>query len=165
MKKIFAMVLCLFVVIMGIGCVYSANLAAHDFGSFTMNVPSDSAFEESNVTNFQVSSNDPNNASNTHPGWEDKKNGIVIEYFNYTEDNITGEDVQLGYLNNPTIDDLNTDGYKIFKDGDMYILIKVNGGHKASIDNAIDEGGSGLVILKGKDVNSLKEMIGTLKFK
>ena len=171
-KKIFA--IAILILICGMLSVSAATLEEEDFGNFTLDVPSNADFEKHIVipagTVFTLSggslssslneiSNDP---EKTHTMWEDESLELSIEYIIFSEDNYTDCDDAMSKLFNGSDKTSDADGlnvYKLAKTNDYkYAVTKVS-------DGFLFSPGDEMVIVSGNDLDELKEIASSAKFK
>ena len=171
-KKIFA--IAILILICGMLSVSAATLEEEDFGNFTLDVPSNADFEKHIVipagTVFTLSggslssslneiSNDP---EKTHTMWEDESLELSIEHIIFSEDNYTDCDDAMSKLFNGSDKTSDADGlnvYKLAKTNDYkYAVTKVS-------DGFLFSPGDEMVIVSGNDLDELKEIASSAKFK
>jgi hypothetical protein len=171
-KKIFAIVI--LILMCGMLSVSAATLEEEDFGNFTLDVPSNADFEKHIVipagTVFTLSggslssslneiSNDP---EKTHTMWEDESLELSIEHIIFSEDNYTDCDDAMSKLFNGSDKTSDADGlnvYKLAKTNDYkYAVTKVS-------DGFLFSPGDEMVIVSGNDLDELKEIASSAKFK
>ena len=171
-KKIFA--IAILILMCGMLSVSAATLEEEDFGNFTLDVPSNADFEKHIVipagTVFTLSggslssslneiSNDP---EKTHTMWEDESLELSIEYIIFSEDNYTDCDDAMSKLFNGSDKTSDADGlnvYKLAKTNDYkYAVTKVS-------DGFLFSPGDEMVIVSGNDLDELKEIASSAKFK
>ena len=171
-KKIFA--IAILILMCGMLPVSAATLEEEDFGNFTLDVPSNADFEEHIIipagTVFTLSgeslssslneiSNDP---EKTHTMWEDESLELSIEHIIFSEDNYTDCDDAMSKLFNGSDKTSDADGlnvYKLAKTNDYkYAVTKVS-------DGFLFSPGDEMVIVSGNDLDELKEIASSAKFK
>jgi hypothetical protein len=171
-KKIFA--IAILILMCGMLSVSAATLEEEDFGNFTLDVPSNADFEKHIVipagTVFTLSggslssslneiSNDP---EKTHTMWEDESLELSIEHIIFSEDNYTDCDDAMSKLFNGSDKTSDADGlnvYKLAKTNDYkYAVTKVS-------DGFLFSPGDEMVIVSGNDLDELKEIASSAKFK
>ncbi|MCQ2960964.1 MAG: hypothetical protein MJ235_01295 [archaeon] len=171
-KKIFA--IAILILMCGMLSVSAATLEEEDFGNFTLDVPGNADFEKHIVipagTVFTLSdgslssslneiSNDP---EKTHTMWEDESLELSIEHIIFSEDNYTDCDDAMSKLFNGSDKTSDADGlnvYKLAKTNDYkYAVTKVS-------DGFLFSPGDEMVIVSGNDLDELKEIASSAKFK
>lgn len=171
-KKIFA--IAILILMCGMLSVSAATLEEEDFGNFTLDVPSNADFEEHIVipagTVFTLSGGSLSSSLNeissdpekTHTMWEDESLKLSIEYIIFSEDNYTDCDDAMSKLFNGSDKTSDADGlnvYKLPKTNDYkYAVTKVS-------DGFLFSPGDEMVIVSGNDLDELKEIASSAKFK
>ena len=158
----------------GMLSVSAATLEEEDFGNFTLDVPSNADFEKHIVipagTVFTLSGGSLSSSLNeissdsekTHTMWEDESLKLSIEYIIFSEDNYTDCDDAMSKLFNGSDKTSDADGlnvYKLAKTNDYkYAVTKVS-------DGFLFSPGDKMVIVSGNDLDELKEIASSAKFK
>lgn len=171
-KKIFA--IAILILMCGMLSVSAATLEEEDFGNFTLDVPSNADFEKHIVipagTVFTLSGGSLSSSLNeissdsekTHTMWEDESLKLSIEYIIFSEDNYTDCDDAMSKLFNGSDKTSDADGlnvYKLAKTNDYkYAVTKVS-------DGFLFSPGDEMVIVSGNDLDELKEIASSAKFK
>ena len=171
-KKIFA--IGILILMCGMLSVSAATLEEEDFGNFTLDVPSNADFEKHIVipagTVFTLSGGSLSSSLNeissdpekTHTMWEDENLELSIEHIIFSEDNYTDCDDAMSKLFNGSDKTSDADGlnvYKLAKTNDYkYAVTKVS-------DGFLFSPGDEMVIVSGNDLDELKEIASSAKFK
>lgn len=171
-KKIFA--IAILILMCGMLSVSAATLEEEDFGNFTLDVPSNADFEKHIVipagTVFTLSGGSLSSSLNeissdpekTHTMWEDESLKLSIEHIIFSEDNYTDCDDAMSKLFNGSDKTSDADGlnvYKLAKTNDYkYAVTKVS-------DGFLFSPGDEMVIVSGNDLDELKEIASSAKFK
>lgn len=142
-------------------CVSATNSVNHDFGNFTADIPADSDIKSyhsavmHNVDSRSLSSSNiqsaVSNARDKYVSYEDGKNDITYKFLNSTangnySENVIGDEIS------------NDNGLICFNDTGNYYVVKQQ-------DGFLFWPGECYVIIEGSDLNLLKEIGQTVKFK
>ena len=172
-KKIFA--IAIITIIFGMLAVSAATLEEEDFGNFTLEVPANADFTKQTVipagTVFHISSGSSLSSSinevasdpkKTHTMWEDESIDLCIEYVIFSEDNYTDYE--------DAMDKLFNGSSKIKEENGLYIYELPSSNTYDYAVCKVSEGflftsGDEMVIVRGNDLDELKEIAATAKFK
>lgn len=158
----------------GMLAVSAATLEEEDFGNFTLEVPSNADFTKQTVipagTVFHISGGSLSESINevasdpkkTHTMWEDESIDLCIEHIIFSEDNYTDCEDAMDRLFNGSSEIKEENGLHIYELPSSntydYAVCKVSEGFLFS-------SGDQMVIVRGNDLDELKEIASTAKFK
>lgn len=187
MKKSYLAIIVAIIVIavaaVGAFMLMQVPLEAHDFGSFSMDIPEKPRLEEVNASNgIQVMLDAMANSSdiysfldnyaaalqdpaNYHPAWVDYNHNITIQYINCSEDGIADHQAAM---------DLLFAEPQLQSSQDNIFVYSVNMNDTDDNDTSdftvsdvvcVENGGNSMVIIAGSNSDLLKKMAETVKFK
>lgn len=171
-KKIFS--IAILILMCGMLTVSAATLEEEDFGNFTLNVPSNADFEKNTIipggTVFTISGGSLSDSINeiasdpekTHTMWIDESLELSIEHIIFSEDNYTDGDNAMEKLFNGSTKTSDADGLNVYElpssEKYDYAVTKVS-------DGFLFTSGDDMIIVSGNDLDELKEIAGSVKFK
>lgn len=154
-KKWILVLSVLFVSLLAIGSVNAANLVDRDFdGFFSMEVPKGTTFQK------DINNTSENNLTNVFAGYTNENMGII-----YSDSFVFSENSSR-FSYQGMFEAMNPDSTKCYEsqDGDLTILEPTVTGD-LNIPLVCKSSGNKMIIIFGKDLDTLKKMGHSVKFK